>query len=541
MVLGASGVGKTALVSKLIAGMNFECSTDAIEKFSNDKTSTFRVLRDDDILPESYNERHSQFIQVYDCGGQPHHADLLQLVYRNPSLLNIVVVRLTDCLDDKPTVYTEDGGCHQLDCLTNREYIIRMCQIASNQYLTAEGVVPHVMIVGTHYDMLGESADAVLQEFNEALRSIQKRFSHVLICKSEGETIFPINTMATGDELGEYIAQIQECISTAAKECSLPMEVNLKWLLFQAEIKRRKSIIVRMTDCYQIGKQALGMDSDDVENALKFLNKLGVILYIPNDIPNFIIAQIHPLIEQMSALFNVPLKEFSDESKKLRATGLFNESFLGKISKSFEKNKVSEEEFLKILEFLKIVACVGHGEYFFPSALSFEPNIDEVSQFKMSCYPLIFNWDESFLPQCFFHVVTNELLSYKENGKYKFELCFNVPQWRGEIQIELEIEEFNIVKLTSKTKWIQVSVTTDNTKEVCPIIYKKVHAAIQRTLRRFKHNGIGQPTVTTLCPLCPSTQEDHCCILSPNKVVCSIDRNITGRKTEDVSCWFEGN
>ena len=92
---------------------------------------------------------------MIDSGGQPQFSDILPLVHRCPSL-NIAVVRLTESLDDKPPVrfYEEGGDVYSLPdrlCLSNREMIVRMCQIAASCKASG-GVVPYVMIVGTHLD-----------------------------------------------------------------------------------------------------------------------------------------------------------------------------------------------------------------------------------------------------------------------------------------------------------------------------------------------------------------------------------------------------
>ena len=54
-------------------------------------------------------------------------------------------------------------------------------------------------------------------------------------------------------------------------------------------------------------------------------------------------------------------------------------------------NILPDEEFLKLLECLKIAVHVGEGEYFLPSALSLEPSSNELA-FEMHSVPLVFSW-----------------------------------------------------------------------------------------------------------------------------------------------------
>ena len=78
-----------------------------------------------------------------------------------------------------------------------------------------------------------------------------------------------------------------------------------------------------------------------------------------------------------------------------------------------EKNSSSDlqnDEFLKLLESLKIAVHDEGEEYFLPSPLSFEPP-SENCELDQSSVSLAFCWDERFLPHGFFFTVTIELLN----------------------------------------------------------------------------------------------------------------------------------
>ena len=105
----------------------------------------------------SFELFNSHWYHVIDSGGQPQFLDIFPLVYRSPSL-SIVVIRLTDELDTKVQVcyYESSKNIYSLPdrlLLTNREFIIRMCQIAAS-CAESGGSIPYVMIVGTHKDKL---------------------------------------------------------------------------------------------------------------------------------------------------------------------------------------------------------------------------------------------------------------------------------------------------------------------------------------------------------------------------------------------------
>ena len=486
----------------------------------------------------------SHWHHVVDSGGQPQFQDVLPLVYRSPSLC-IVVVRLTDGIDTKPKVcfYEEGREVYTLPnhlAQSNRQCIIRMCQIAACQ-ATSEGIAPYVMIVGTHKDVLGSNSETKIEEWNKELACIKKEFGNVLICKSEKEIVFAVNTMSTGAERQTHTKELQDCIASVSKRHASSVEVPLRWLTYQLDLDKGDGV-VRLSDCFKKG-EAIGMGRSDIQDALKFFSRAALVLYIPEYVPDIILTKMDPFIGRLSRLvkasFITPKYYPPAESEKLRSKGLFHKSFLATVFWDIPNADLHEDEFLKLLEYLQIAVHVGEGEYFLPSALSLEPTPKQ-STFPMHSVPLVFSWGERILPHGFFFTFVVQLLgSPNEEGGHKFELQTDVEQWREEIQVNV-VEGIipGAVKLTNKTRWIQVC--SSSTAKHCPNIYKAVNTAIEKTVKRFEHTGIKSPTVTVLCPLC--TTRDHYCLLSPDKkeFTCSANKSVIGTVTTDMMCWTQG-
>ena len=95
-----------------------------------------------------------------------------------------------------------------------------------------------------------------------------------------------------------------------------------------------------------------------------------------------------------------------------------------------------------------------------------------------------------------------------------------------------------VVKLSDKTKWIQVSYSSDG--RYCSIVHSLVDAAVQRAIKRFQHTGIGSPIPGYLCPLCE--ENDHYCVLSGDRlfVTCFQNDSKTGPVTPDMLLWIQG-
>ena len=487
----------------------------------------------------------SHWHHVVDCGGQPHFQDILPLVYRNPSF-NIVVVRLTDGLDTKPKVcfYEEGQNVYTLPdhvAPSNRHSIVSMCQMAANQ-AGLGGVAPYVMIVGTHRDMLGRNSEAKIRKWNQGLAGIKKKFGTVLISKSATEIIFAVNTMAPeGAERQEYTKELQECITAVTKQHASPVQVPLRWLAYQLDLDKGEGV-VRLSECNKTGER-LGMKKEDVKFALQFFTKVAMIFYFPEDMPDLVLTKMDLFIGKLSKLVKasfIPPKYCpTDESSKLRNKGLFHKSFLVKAFLDMETDILQDEEFLKLLECLKIAVHVGEGEYFLPSALSLEPSSKKF-HFKMHSVPLVFSWGERILPHGFFFTVAVELLGRsKEKNDIRFELHTDIAQCREEFQMNAVHGEIpGVVKLINRTSWIQVCSSSQ--ARHCPTIYKAVNTAVEKTVKRFEHTGIGSPIVTVLCPI--KNHKDHYCLLSADKkkFTCSANQRRTGCVTPDMLCWTQG-
>ena len=471
---------------------------------------------------------------IIDSGGQPHFQDLFPFLYNNSSSFQLLVMRLTDELDEKSKMcFTVEGenalkNGQRLQ-LTNRQYIEKMCQIAASSNPPSR-----VMIVGTHKDYLGDNADDKIRELNQALEDIRKKYGDVLICKNDDQTVFDINTMATGQERKEYTAELQKMIEEVSDKLATSTLVPLQWLAFQLDISN-DSGVVKVDDCYKSGR-AVGMEVAGIKSALVYFNKSALLLYYPNDIPDLVFTKVDPLVNKLSALvkasFSTPKPILRRNCEKLRNTGVFHRDFLNDVLEG-TSTALSNEVFLKLLLCLRIADYIGYNEYFLPSALSLDP---PSKQFVYSCVPVGFTWNNCLLHHGFFFTVAIELLGIASD--YIFQLSTTQYQCRQEIVFHEKSHKIpGIVKLIDRITWIQVS--TNSPVKHCPVIFKSVEKAVHKAIARFKRTiTLDSPSVVSLCPLHPNS--DHYCILSSDNenYTCLEDDSIVESVTPDMLCWM---
>ena len=501
------------------------------------------------------SKKHHRFGRVFDCrwvhhidsGGQPQYLDTFPMMHRSPAHF-VLVMNVTEGLDERPKVrfYNQGNDEYQLPdrlVLTNREMIIRMCQIAQRIAQDTGGkFVPRVFVVGTHKDQLYRMlAPLQLKYMNYQLLRIHEKYSDVLVCRVPGEQVmFAVNAMAEGKERQQYTEELQKHILAATKNMGKPMKVPLNWLIFHLELDKGDGV-VRISDCHSLGFK-MGMNEEKVGIALEFLNKVALVLYYPEDVPDLVLTKMDPFTSRLSKLikasFLPPDEGPTKESEELRNKGVFKRTFLKRVFADLEESLLSEEEFLKLLESLRIAVNIGGEEYFLPSALSLEPP-SKRSSFKSKSNPLSLSWGELILPHGLFPTVCVELLAGMEGG-YVFELLRNIPQRREEIQLKEKKGRIpGVVKLNDRQTWIEVSYSGDNS--YCPTVNRIVNGATQRAITRLRHMGIESPTIGCVCPLCIA--KDHYCYPSEDRhsVTCSINESKTGPLTADILCWFEGN
>ena len=496
------------------------------------------MLKNGKISSDLFN---SIWHHLIDSGGQSQYQDIFPLLYKSRSF-QIVLMRLIDGLDDElQNCYTVEGE-NALENekglkLTNRQYIEKMCQIAASANPPSK-----VMIVGTHKDKLGDDAEAKIKELNLALKDIKEKYDEVLICKSDDQIIFDINTMAKGEERKEYTQKLQKIIEAVSKKFATSTPVPLRWLAFHLDISNSNGV-VKKEYCNKSGK-AVGMNLAAIESALVYLNKAALLLYYPNDIPDVVLTSVDPLVSKLSQLVKASFITPDDdptlrtECKTLRNTGMFKRSFLDDVLED-PPSALNNDFFLKLLLCLRIADYIGNDEYFLPSALSLDqPEKESPKQLSENkCTPVGFTFNKRILPHGFFFTVAIAFLG-AASSDFVFELCPGKRQFRQEIVF---VEKRNcipgVVTLTNRNTWIQVSTTSP--VKYCPNILKSVKLAIKKAIARFEGTTtLNPPEFVSLCTIC--TNSDHYCIPTRNNedVSCSEDRKKFSAASDGMKCWL---
>ena len=130
--------------------------------------------------------------------------------------------------------------------------------------------------------------------------------------------------------------------------------------------------VVKKSKCIELGKH-LGMETTEIESSLRFLKRLALHLYHPDDddFPDLVLIKMDPLTDRLSALlirtsFDHPKYMPTKKCTRLKSCGLFDQSFLEVAFENISDDFITFNEFLQICQCLKVIVSNKNGEYFIP-------------------------------------------------------------------------------------------------------------------------------------------------------------------------------
>ena len=389
--------------------------TQVVDAQATTSSSTAAQPRDFEELTERLSARevattHSlddmHCLIFVDTGGQPQYHEVFRAFVRNASL-NLVVIKMTDMLDQVASdEFYKDG---QMICqfgaynLTNRQLVTRLLQASQVSHSATNmcGQIskrPACFLVGTHQDKeheCSESCAAKNRMLTETLRPYRD-VVHPKQARPSGATewIFPVNARPPFTEDQERLLQdLRDCIMehSLAKSPTVPLAMAWYALEIRMEMLRQKGQrVISLADCREIA-QALSFPSPDDETgeddlllALEYFDELGLIIYIPDVLPNTVFIDPQLLLDMVSELiasccrlrgdrkYRLPYSCSAKEIEEFRDKGVFSVTLLEKcFSTHYVGGCFTARNFLDLLTYLLIASPLDrtHTRYFMPCLL----------------------------------------------------------------------------------------------------------------------------------------------------------------------------
>ena len=565
--------GEASIISKL-SGQASNATNDDPSNVINDPSN---VINDpSNVINEILHtpglkgfKRNEEWLYIIDSGGQPAYQELFPLFTRAASL-NIITIDLSKPLDEEIELMYRIGGksypCHSKSTqLTSFQSVVSSGSIYRPLNIPCIIKKQHSrsmhLVLGTHYDKVNKST---FEEHNNTLMESMKVLGPYLydcvIKKSDDSVIFPVNTLAKGEERTKHSQEICKAIYTRGSDASLTIEIPIRWFAFELSLPNYSRIIT-LEKALDIGEKCK-MDEEDTKLALNYLHDVTLILYYPEVLDGVIFTDPQPILEFISQLLaltyiddNEALQEITAEGKKLSQKedinkikdGYFKEELFHKLNSSeMFDSKFSSSDLLKLLLYLNIIAEVQEkNEYFIPCALPSYSTInlslpqENVNHSK----PLrILYWNKTDdqilpIPQGIFPQTIVRLLNqtnYKVTVPSRNELKYY--KYRDAMSLRIEINSPELIHIINNFTYIEVYYT--GPMKDCSIVHKLVMKAVRdsSTAINVEHAGYlysaigsqnkGSCIVTdekNLKTICPESSSDKC----------TIDNR--------YSCWFDTN
>ena len=377
----------------------------------------------------------STWINVLDSGGQPQFADISR-VFIHGNVINIIVLKLTQRLDDKPTFAYSINGKELTQPAVLQMTYVQLIQsfvrsIVSSKCTASkklEELKPLFVIVGTYHDHTHgikgflKSIEPLAEKNQQLVHALKEYKEHLVFYNEHNEElIFPVDNMCWWSR-EKISSEIRHRITCSNK--LIPIKIPIRWYMFEVKVKEESLKVahgmVTLDTCVQIGIK-LGMGKQEVSQCIEYLNSHSLFLYFPV-LPHLVFTNPQYLLDMVTSLVRVSFVDYPQElltkglvlppdmQRKLRCEGLFSEELLHYLSLEFIPDLFTKDHLIQLLQYLFIIAPIKKSSapirYFLPSALPpLHLSEEEKRELTQTCEPLVLLFKNKMIPQviCLLH------------------------------------------------------------------------------------------------------------------------------------------
>ena len=381
------------------------------------------------------------------------------------------------------------------------------------------------------------------------------------------KVIFEVNTINPKSEDKKAAQEIRKSVEKSARIHEIP----IWWYILQMILEKLASKLGRQVlskeECEEVAS-SLGFETDELEAALEFFDKLNIFLYKKDILPDVVFTSAQVPLDKLTELveerYNLKAAEADPSRSSDRAREGKWRKFrdqatltLDHLTEFDSHYKISDgvftpKDFLKLLEKVLVIARISDTEYFFPSMLDMIPD-GQISSFlaapRERVAVLVVQFPTGWAPPGVYccavcHLQSSshwEILKHKKkHGKSekvfisRNEIRFTVEGRTGTVTFIDNFVSFAICVDAS-------DVEDEDLTEHCHAIRDDVFQAIQTALDNVHHDDIS-PYIAFLCP----RQDDACCTaphaatVSKNrkKWICTENKQVVGNLTEQQKVWL---
>ena len=476
-------------------------------------------------------------LYLRDTGGQVEFQEMIPLLIFGPSIFFFVFRLDRDFKKRFEVEYRKSPGeslnCYTSSITTEEAFLQFLASVDAMDMPNEIGVAMHkplVFVVGTHKDMLKETAAEKIAKLNQELDMliIKNGFRDLVqyANKHNGQTMFTVDNSSDSDEDFQLMRSKVNKFIRGCDEFSI--DYPIRYLLFCLELQNLNRDILSLDECKFMAAE-YDIEDDQLSDLLQFLHlRIGVIRYFDKDgVRHIVICKPEVLFNKVTDLI---VETFSCDGV-LRDTDHDNFTKKGIITASvlatvFGKKEISSEEFLQLLFHLRIAAKYGDqdGEekFFLPSVLN---HVLECTESLLTpIMPLAVKFQCKHCPKGLFGVLITHLMTPDlSEGATSITTTFNLMQdkiFKDQVSFEVVSpgaqDEMTLKLYPShlEIKFFPEDVDPEyrdtTIAEVCNSVRQIVETSISRSLHDLHYDE--SRVKATLCFSC---DHENCSDLHP--------------------------
>ena len=323
----------------------------------------------------------------------------------------------------------------------------------------------------------------------------------------------------------ECAEAIRRCLSKE-REGRKGVKVPLRWYalyqkLLQVVVGLGKKVLPR-EQCGLVA-ESMEIDEGSCEEALQFFNRLNMLFYFPDILPNLVFMDPQMLLDKVTELVEESYRmsqeeedqplcpiQREDEEMKFRDYGQVTEKFLNKFDSHYEKPLFTPKELITLLRGLLVFADLSEDVYFMPCLLQVKtPEV--VAQYQVSgekalavhfpdsgpllgmfCSTVAYLLSSENAHPCPWEVVQDEAGTPKCLNRNVIK--FSVDRFPGSISLIDHFTHFEIHIRTHPKKAVQL----------WKVAHNAVFAALKKAGKTLGYTN-NTPVPAIVCPAHPTT------------------------------------
>ena len=470
-------------------------------------------------------------IYLSDAGGQPEFQEMLPALVSGPSLY-FLTFPLHKSLNKKYMVeYQHPNGSSIVPfeaSFTVKECLLSsLASIASTRSYTkvsdGKAVTPKVLFIATHKDKIHseETVSQIDHELQEAVKKTAAFRENMIEFCSESQMIFALNNMSSNEDDIQLVRDAVERIGTRNDDYKI--QTPYTWMIFAITLRHYPSQVIKIDECFKIGKLCGIATREELFDALWFLHhNVGIIRHhqeVP-DLQDVIIKDPQYIFDKMTKMIIITFTFESVGSfthEEFVKKGIIPSDMLDRLS--MESDDLSSEKFKILLEHLNLITPIEENgkvvKYFIPSALShaeLPPKTDTSS--PVVAPSIMITFESGYVPTGIFSSLVVKLL--KKDKLLPFEWRLNPDRiYRNQLTLSIgPYADLFVFTLSPTHIVIEVSTSPDLCREitvgrVCCDVVRVVKDSIHVITQALHYTQKAAHSLAFACPESPPRDHSH--------------------------------